>query len=96
MRTKLEKEIEADIVKAARYAGWLAYKFTSPSNRGVPDRIFFRNGKTVAIEVKRPGRSPTKLQEYELAKLRRAGITAGVATSVEEAMALLREGGSDA
>ena len=36
----LEKNLEAKIIKIAKKLGYLTYKFTSPSNKGVPDRIF--------------------------------------------------------
>ncbi len=59
----LESKIEKDVCDYAKSKGWLVYKFVSPSNRGVPDRIFMRHGKMFFIEFKATGKHPTKLQE---------------------------------
>lgn len=59
----LEKEIEAHLVKRMKGIGGECYKWSSPGNRGVPDRIcIFPNGVVVFVELKRPGKRPTKLQ----------------------------------
>jgi len=74
MSELVESEIEKDACKAAAKAGWLVYKFVSPQKRGVPDRIFFREGVTVLIEFKRPGGRTTRLQDMQIEKLKAAGI----------------------
>ena len=49
----LEKQIESKVVKKAKELGFLTYKFSSPSNRGVPDRIFISPyGEVFFIEFK--------------------------------------------
>lgn len=59
----LEKQIEAYLVKRVKEIGGKAYKFTSPSNRGVSDRIVaLPNGKVWFIELKRAGGKLTPLQ----------------------------------
>lgn len=59
----LEKEIEAHLVKRMKEIGGECYKWSSPGNRGVPDRIcFFPNGSVVFVELKKPGKKPTELQ----------------------------------
>lgn len=40
---------------------------------GVPDILICLRGKFIAIELKRDGKMPTKLQELKLEKIRRAG-----------------------
>jgi len=85
----LEKDIERKAVAAAKQLGWLSYKFSSPARRGVPDRIFLRNGTCVFVEFKRPGVKPTALQEHEMSILRRAGFIAEVASSVSETLTVL-------
>ena len=89
MTPVLEKDIEAKACRKARERGWLAYKFTSPARRAVPDRLFIKNGQAVFIEFKRPGGRLTTLQAQELARLREAGMPAHVCFSVDEALALL-------
>lgn len=58
-----ESTIESKTVTYAKSKGWLVYKFTSPANRAVPDRIFIRRGIVFFIEFKAPGKKPTKLQK---------------------------------
>ena len=58
-----ESKIEKAVVDHARKLGVLTYKFVSPANRGVPDRVFIGAGETVYIEFKATGQAPTKLQQ---------------------------------
>jgi len=59
----LEKTIEAHLVKRMKEIGGECYKWSSPGNRGVPDRIcIFPNARVLFIEVKKPGQEPSKLQ----------------------------------
>lgn len=71
-----ESELEQKLVRYAREKGILTFKFSSPSHRGVPDRVFMANGKVVFLELKRPGNVPTALQEHTMQKIRDAGVTA--------------------
>ena len=65
MRIKTtESYIEKRVCKYAKDKGWLVYKFQSPAQRGVPDRIFLKQGKILFIEFKAPGKQPTKQQLY--------------------------------
>ena len=85
----LEKDIEAAAVKAARLDGWFCWKLASPSLRGVPDRMFFRQGRMVFIEFKTPKGVVSALQSEMLNLLRREGFEAHVAYSVGEALDIL-------
>lgn len=50
-----EKEIETYLVWHVQRLGGKAYKFVSPSNRGVSDRVVcLPNGSTWFVELKRP------------------------------------------
>lgn len=60
---------------------------------GIPDLIGCLEGRFVAIEVKQPGKEPTKIQATILKKLAAAGAVVGVATSVEEARAIVERVG---
>ncbi|WP_218033823.1 VRR-NUC domain-containing protein [Brevibacillus parabrevis] len=58
-----ERDIEQYLVKRAKAAGGRAYKFVSPGNNGVPDRIVLLPGGRIAFaELKAPGKKPTPLQ----------------------------------
>lgn len=59
----LEKEIESYLVRSVKSVGGIAYKFVSPSNRGVSDRVVcLPDGTTHFIELKRPGGKMSPLQ----------------------------------
>lgn len=87
----LESKIQADIISRCKAQGWDALKFQSPSRAGEPDlEIRFTNGFVAYLEVKCPGRVPTKLQFLRIEELRRRGFEAYWVTSVDEAMTLLQ------
>lgn len=62
----LEKKLEKRCTDVAKANGWWSRKFSSPSSRGVPDRVFLKEGKVIWIEFKAPGNVPTKLQDHEI------------------------------
>lgn len=80
---KPEGEIESYLVNQSEKRGILCYKFVSPGNRGVPDRILIGNGKTVFVELKAPGEEPRPLQEYVIKKMKKAGADVRVADTKE-------------
>lgn len=58
-----ERDIEAKVVRYAKSRQCLIYKFSSPSHRGVCDRIIVTpKGKVGFLELKAPGQKPTPLQ----------------------------------
>ena len=78
----LESTIEKHVTKYAKSLGWLSYKFSSPSNAGVPDRIFFREGRTLLIEFKQKGKQPRALQQFHINKLKEELIPVYVVDSI--------------
>lgn len=59
-----EKEIENYLVWHVEMAGGLAYKFASPNQRGVADRIVcMPDGSTWFVELKRPQGRLSDLQK---------------------------------
>jgi hypothetical protein len=56
---------------------------------GEPDIDACLRGRSLQLEVKRPGQKPTPLQVKRLEQWRHAGALVGVVTSVEEVKALL-------
>jgi len=89
----LESDIEAEAVKRAKRAGWLALKNGGQGNmRGWPDRLFMHAVELyVWIEFKRPGGKTTALQEKRIAELREIGANVRVCFSADAAMAFLEE-----
>ena len=52
-----EAVVENEFVKAVRKAGGVAYKLTSQTTNGLPDRlVLFFPAKTVFVELKAPGK----------------------------------------
>lgn len=78
-----ESTIEAKVVKYAQSKGWKVYKFVSPGNRAVPDRIFIKQGLVGMIEFKAPGKIPTKLQQKVIRELQSEKIPVSIVDSVE-------------
>lgn len=86
----LEKDIEKKVCDYAKSLGCLCYKFTSPSRRSVPDRLFFTpQGEPFFIEFKRLGQKPTAAQSVEIDKIKRQGVPVCVADTVEGGKAMV-------
>jgi hypothetical protein len=67
-----EGEVEECVVQQARGAGGIAFKFTSPGRRSVPDRfILLPGGVWFLIECKAERCKPTALQRAEHERLRK-------------------------
>jgi len=79
-----ESTIENNVTRFAMSKGWLAYKFVSPGRAGVPDRIYLRNGHTVFIEFKAPGKKPSKLQQMQIKKIQHQGFEVHVIDNIAE------------
>lgn len=57
---------------------------------GIPDLLCLKNGRAVFLEVKQPGKKPTRLQEHRMLEIRKVGgAVAEVVTSKEEAKEVL-------
>lgn len=65
-----EKDIEKLFCDEVVKAGGRAYKFVSPGNSGVPDRlVILPGGKIGFVELKAPGKKTRPEQSYQLRKL---------------------------
>lgn len=80
----LERELEAKVVALCREHGVYCRKWSSPSRRGVADRILVGGGYTLFLELKKPGEEPTKLQLREIALIKAAGGSAGWSDNLEQ------------
>lgn len=79
-----EKEIEAYLRIRIKKLGGIAYKFTSPGNDGVPDRIILLpEGKINFVELKAPGKKPSKLQKVQINRIKKLGYDVYVIDSKE-------------
>lgn len=70
----LEKDIEKILVTEVKKLGGRAYKWVSPGNDGVPDRIVFFPGRPpVFVELKSEAGRLSALQEVQIKRLRELG-----------------------
>ena len=90
-----EKAVENKIKKWLKDKNYWFFKvhgsIFQPS--GIPDILACINGKFVAIEVKRTkGGIVSPLQKAQIEMIKKNGGIAGVATSMEEFLEILKEG----
>lgn len=65
-----EAEIEKILVREVKNIGGIAYKWVSPGNSGVPDRIvIFPDRRPIFVELKTDKGRLTALQETQIRKL---------------------------
>ncbi len=87
-----ERDIEAYLRDRVRTRGGVAYKFTSPGNAGVPDRlVLLPNGRVVFVELKAPGKTSTPLQVKQQRRIANLGHRVCVLDSKEKVDGLLQE-----
>jgi len=80
----LERDVEAYFRRSVEAAEGLAFKFVSPSHRGVSDRIVCLQGQTWFVELKRPGGRLMPLQKVFAAEMERLGQNYTVLSSQRE------------
>ena len=77
-----ERDIENYLREQVKRIGGRAYKFESPGNAGVPDRlVLLPGGRTVFVEMKAPGKKPSVLQRAQIRRIKNLGHTAVVIDS---------------
>lgn len=80
-----EKDIEGRLREGIKKLGGLCYKFVSPGNRGVPDRIVLLPGGTVHfVELKTEVGRLSKIQRVQLKRLERLGLQVEVLYGLSE------------
>lgn len=90
-----ESDIQSEILTALDALGhdcwyvWHRMDKRTTCKRGTPDIVGSYKGRPFAVEVKRLGKKVTPEQAGELMLAKLAGVSTGVATSVEEAMRIV-------
>lgn len=93
----LEKDIEKLFRDEIKKAGGKAYKFTSPGNDGVPDRIvMLPDGRIVFVELKTDTGKLSKLQELQCRQIAELGQTVRVLHGLSEVRDFFLEFGLEA
>lgn len=95
--------LESSIVSAIRRKiladGWWSLKIHGGAftTAGIPDLICIRDGVTVFLEVKQPGKRPTPIQRAMMARItKEAKVPCFVVTSADESRLILRAAYLDA
>lgn len=78
-----EKDIEKILVDGVKGTGGRAYKWVSPGNNGVPDRIvFLPRGRIIFVELKTDTGTLSSLQRVQIKRLRELGQTVEVVKGI--------------
>lgn len=77
-----EKEIEVYLRERVKTIGGRAFKFVSPGNNGVPDRLVcLSGGRAIFMELKAPGKKTTNMQRAQHERLKTLGFRVWVVDS---------------
>lgn len=69
-----EATVERSFCNRLRKAGCLVYKFVSPGNDGVPDRIVITpRGRVIFVELKTERGKLSDIQKYQIGRIRDHG-----------------------
>lgn len=86
----LEKDIEARLVRGVKALGGKAYKFVSPGNIGVPDRmIVLPGGKIIFAELKTDSGVLSAMQRAQIKQLQDLGADVRVLKGLDQVRAFL-------
>lgn len=87
-----ERDIEAKLRQAIEKDGGLFFKFVSPGNDGVPDRIaILPDGQIWFIELKAESGRLTPIQVWQIDRLRQLGVNVAVIRGMDEARSFIEE-----
>ena len=88
-----EQDYQRKIIKFLEDHGAYVIKVISASKKGVPDVIACYKGYFIGIEVKTPEKikNTTKLQDYNIKKIRQANGYALVASDTKDLESILKE-----
>lgn len=87
-----EKAVEKKLRDGVRGLGGRAYKFVSPGNAGVPDRlVVLPGGRILFVELKDEVGKVSPRQKVQIAKLTALGCDVRVISGMTEAESFLRD-----
>ena len=87
-----EAAIEARLVRMVRERGGLCYKFVSPNQPGVPDRIIITpQGRVIFVELKTEIGRLAKIQKWQIGEMQKRNAEVRVVKGMEQVKALVEE-----
>ena len=87
-----ESSIESRLVRMVRDRGGLCYKFVSPGNPGVPDRIIITPaGRTVYVELKTEVGRLAAIQKWQHEEMRKRGADVRTLKGLDQVRAFVEE-----
>ena len=87
-----ESSIVSKLVRMVRERGGLCFKFVSPGNPGVPDRIVITPaGRTVYVELKTEVGRLAAIQKWQHEELRKRGADIRTLKGLEQVKAFVEE-----
>lgn len=88
----LEREVEKKLVDGVRRMGGRAYKFVSPGNDGVPDRIVvLPDTAPMFVELKTESGKLSSLQKVQITRLEKLGQNVRVLCGAKDVENFLEE-----
>jgi Holliday junction resolvase len=84
-----EQQIQGRIIKYLESVGAYCVKVVQATKAGVPDILCCHQGRFYGFEVKTATGRVSKLQEYNIERIREAGGGGGVVRSVEDVKEIL-------
>lgn len=69
-----ERSVESYLKRQIELRGGICWKFLSPGNAGVPDRLVVFNSQLYLVELKAPGRKPRQLQLATFSEFTERGV----------------------
>jgi len=79
-----EQQIQAQIIKYLKSEGYFCIKVMACTVSGTPDICAIGNGKTIWVEVKKPGGRLSRIQEHVIAQIRALNHKVYVSDSLKD------------
>lgn len=87
-----ESSIESRLVRMVRDRGGLCFKFVSPGNPGVPDRIVITPaGRTIYVELKTEVGRLAAIQKWQHEEMRKRGAEVRTLKGLDQVKAFVEE-----
>jgi hypothetical protein len=80
----IEQDIQSKLIRKLESDGYYVIKLIKTNKNGIPDVLAIpKGGDAIFIEVKKPGKNPTPLQQFRIKELKKHGIKAITYTGSE-------------